>query len=154
MENGRDKTGRFAAGNKLARNGGRKGYGIEYKALKIFNEVFDENTFRATCVQLKAHIFGQKVEVKTGKVIDDPLATPHSCLAAWTKMASYKLGMPVQPVVVSQDSDGDILKIYKEMNEEHLEKIASETEKITGKNLDELIDQANTIKDTVIDGRD
>ncbi len=118
MKDDRRNNGRFAQGNKAAlgnKGGGRKGYNIEFRALTVFNEVFDEQTFRATCIQLKSHVFGQMVDVKTGKIIDDPDSTPHSRLSAWEKMANYKLGKPIQPLIMAPDEDGELMNVLKGM---------------------------------------
>jgi len=139
MKDGKDNKGRFTEGNKVAvgnKGGGRKSYNIEFKALTTFNEVFDEATFRATCIQLKAHIFGQKVDIKTGKIEDDLDSTPHSRLSAWEKMANYKLGKPIQPLVFTEDENKELLNLFNDM----YVSIAKEKDD----KLDDIVEQAKT----------
>jgi len=114
MPETRNKNGTFAKGQSGNRSG-RKGYGFEVRFKKIFADVFDETTIRAACVQLKAHVFGQRVDVKTMTVVDDPDSSPTSRLAAWTKMAEYAFGKPIQPMVVAEDQDGELLEVMKSM---------------------------------------
>lgn len=110
----RDAGGKWSKG-QTGNSAGRRGYGYEVKFKKIFSEVFDEPTIRAACIQLKSHVFGQKVDVKTGQIVDDLLSTPGSRIAAWTKMAEYAFGKPIQPVVVGQDEDGELIGLLKSM---------------------------------------
>lgn len=129
----RENGGKWAKGQTGNKNG-RRGYGYETKFRKIFSEVFDEPTIKAACIQLKSHIFGQKVDIKTGKVVDDPLATPSSCIAAFTKMAEYAGGKPVQFVVAAQDEDGELMNLLKSM----AQGIQTENDD----KLDEIVEQA------------
>ena len=129
-QNGRNSNGTFAKGHKFAT--GRKGYGFEANLSDVFGDVFDEPTVRAACQQLKAHIFGQKVNVKTGAIEDDPLSSPQSRIAAWTKMADYTFGKPVQPVLVD-DADGDLKAYFRNMPVKDRQMIVEHAEELVEK---------------------
>lgn len=96
---------------------GRRGYGYEVRFKKIFSNVFDEPTIRAACIQLKAHVFGQKIEMSTGKLVEDSDSTPQSRIAAWTKMAEYAFGKPVQPIIDVDNHDEELTEALREVAE-------------------------------------
>jgi Rad3-related DNA helicase len=111
----RKADGTFAAGNRGGP--GHPGYGKEYKFRKIFDDVFDEATVRAACIQLKSHIFGQKIDMASGKIVDDPDATANSILTAWQKMADYKFGKAVQPIIDFDNHDEELTEALREVAE-------------------------------------
>lgn len=112
----REKNGTFGKGGQ-PNPGGRRGYGYETRFKKIFSEVFDETTIRAACIQLKAHVFGQKIEMSSGKLVEDPMSTPQSKIAAWTKMTEYAFGKPVQPIIDVDNHDEELTEALREVAE-------------------------------------
>lgn len=64
-----------------------------------------------------------------GKMVEDPSSTPAARVTAFTRLASFALGRPVQPILVDS-AEGDVLARFREMSNEHLDAIVSEAQRI------------------------
>jgi hypothetical protein len=133
----REKNGTFAKGGQ-PNPGGRKGYGYEKRFRHIFRDVFDDASIRATMIQLKSHVFGQKVDIETGKIVTDADSTPQSRIAAATKVLEYGLGKPKQFIELAETS---------ELHEEVVGMITSMAESIVIENDEKLEEFVDEMKD-------
>ena len=142
MLDDRDESGRFLKG--MWRGGpGRTAKAKEEKYRGIFTEVVDAEKFRASCLQVWLDSIGKKLD-KDGKMIEDADSTPATRVNAFSRIAAYALGRPIQPVLLDS-AEGDILAIFREMSEEKLDQIIGEAQRVlaNGETLESLPMQTN-----------
>ena len=65
-----------------------------------------------------------------GKLLDDPNSTPATRISAFARMANHVLGKPIQPVLVENSLEGDILALFQQMSDEQLQAIIDEGERV------------------------
>ena len=142
MQDDRDESGRFLKG--AWRGGpGRAARAKEEKYRLAFAEVVDAEKFRASCLQVWLDSIGKKLD-KDGKMIEDADSTPATRVNAFSRIAAYALGRPIQPVLLDS-AEGDILAIFREMSEEKLDQIIGEAQRVldSGETLESLPMQTN-----------
>lgn len=126
----RDENGRFLKG--VWKGGpGRSTKFKEEKYRTIFSEVVNPEKFRASCLQVWMDSVGKKLD-KDGKMIDDSNSTPATRVNAFARIAAYALGRPIQPILVDS-AEGDILAIFREMDNDKLDQIIAEAQRILEK---------------------
>ena len=142
MQDDRDENGRFLKGMWTG-GPGRAAKAKEEKYRVAFAEVVDAEKFRASCLQVWLDSIGKKLNAD-GKMIDDADSTPATRVNAFSRIAAYALGRPIQPVLVDA-AEGDILAIFREMSEEKLDQIIGEAQRVlaNGATLESLPIQAN-----------
>jgi len=127
MFEGRNEKGKFVKG--VWQGGpGRPPKALEDKYRTIFSETITPEKFRASCVQVWLDSVGKKLS-QDGKMVEDPSSTPAARVTAFTRLASFALGRPVQPILVDS-ADGDVLARFREMSNEHLDVIVAEAQRI------------------------
>ena len=65
---------------------------------------------------------GQKLNAE-GELLDDTNLTPATRVSAFARLAGYILGKPIQPVLVENFVENEILAVFKQMSEEQLQAI-------------------------------
>jgi len=127
MLDGRDDQGKFMKGTWPG-GPGRPSKAQEDKYRRIFSETITPEKFRASCLQVWLDSVGKKLS-QDGKMTEDPDSTPAARVAAFTRLASFALGRPVQPILV-ESAEGDLLAQFREMSSEHLDAIVAEAQRI------------------------
>lgn len=127
MFEGRNEHGKFMKGTWQG-GPGRPSKAHEDKYRNIFSETITPEKFRASCVQVWLDSVGKKLN-QDGKMVEDPGSTPAARVTAFTRLASFALGRPVQPILVDS-ADGDVLARFREMSTEHLDAIVAEAQRI------------------------
>lgn len=137
MLDDRDESGRFLRGAWKG-GPGRAARAKEEKYRVAFAEVVDAEKFRASCLQVWLDSIGKKLD-KDGKMIEDADSTPATRVNAFSRIAAYALGRPIQPVLLDS-AEGDILAIFREMSEEKLDQIIGEAQRVlaNGETLENL----------------
>lgn len=131
MQDDRDENGRFLKG--MWRGGpGRAAKAKEDKYRVAFAEVVDAEKFRASCLQVWLDSIGKKLD-KDGKMIEDADSTPASRVNAFSRIAAYVLGKPLQPVLVENSIPDTLLELYQQMNA------------MSDEQLDVIIEQAQQV---------
>jgi hypothetical protein len=127
----RDENGRFLKG--IWKGGpGRSTKSREEKYRTVFSEVINSEKFRASCLQVWMGSVGKKFD-KDGKMVDDSNSTPATRVNAFARIAAYALGRPIQPILVDS-AEGDILAIFRELDNDKLDQIIAEAQRILEKN--------------------
>lgn len=130
MTEDRDINGRFITG---WRGGpGRSAKAKEEKYRTVFSETITADKFKASCLQLWMDSVGKKL-APDGKMIDDSTSTPAMRVNAFARIAAYALGRPIQPILVDS-AEGDILAIFRELDNDKLDQIIAEAQRILAKN--------------------
>lgn len=130
MSEDRDENGRFLKGAWKG-GPGRATKAKEEKYRAVFAEVVNPDKFKASCLQLWMDSVGKKLD-KEGKMIEDADSTPSTRVNAFARIAAYALGRPIQPILVDS-AEGDILAIFREMDDQKLDEIISEAQRILEK---------------------
>lgn len=121
MSNGRDEQGRFLKGDWKG-GPGRATKQREENYRTIFSATITPEKFQASCHQVWLDSVGKKLNAE-GKLLDDPNSTPASRVSAFARLANYVLGNPIQPVLVENSVENEILTVFKQMSEEQLQAI-------------------------------
>ena len=111
---------------------GRSTKAKEEKYRAVFAETITEDKFKACCLQIFMDAIGKKLD-QDGKMIVDSSSTPSTRVNAFTRIAAYALGRPIQPILVDS-AEGDILAIFREMPNDKLDEIIAEARRILEKN--------------------
>jgi hypothetical protein len=127
MLEGRNEHGKFVKGAWQG-GPGRPPKAHEDRYRGIFSETITPEKFRASCLQVWLDSVGKKLN-PDGKMVEDSNSTPAARVNAFTRLASFALGRPVQPILVDS-ADGDLLARFREMSSEHLDSIIAEAQRI------------------------
>jgi len=123
MDDERDSSGRFVAG--VWKGGpGRPAKTHEERYGRIFSATIPLEKFQASCLQIWLDSVGKKID-KNGKLIDDPHSSPFTRVNAFTRIALYVMGRPVDPGQPPSKSD-EILELYSQLSGEEIEGIVHE----------------------------
>lgn len=134
MPEDRDDNGRFLKGAWKG-GPGRSTKAREEKYRAIFAEVINPEKFKASCLQIWLDSVGKRLD-KDGKMIEDTDSTPATRVNAFSRIAGYVLGKPIQPVLVDSAA-GDVLAIFQEMSDEQLDAIIEEAHRVADNILSE-----------------
>ena len=127
MTTGRDEQGRFVKG-EWPGGPGRPAKHYEEKYRIAFSEVVTPEKFKASCQQVWMDSVGKKIDLR-GKLVEDADSTPASRVSAFSRLASYALGKPIQPVLIDS-ADGGLLAVFRDMSDENLNDIIDEAKRI------------------------
>lgn len=109
----REKNGTFAKGNRGGPGRPHKEFVKKYRS--IFDEVFTEKRWREILVQQYLDAAGKKIVGDA--IVNDETSDPHKRGQAFGRIAPYALGKPIQPIVVGEDIDGELMDMIKGMAE-------------------------------------
>lgn len=130
MSNGRNAKGRFIKGEYHG-GPGRPRTTVAPSWQQILAETITAEKFRAAAQQLWLDAVGKKID-QDGRLVDDPRSTPLARSNAFARLAAYRLGKPLQPVLVD-NAEGELLQVFREMSDENLNDIINEAKRIAEK---------------------
>ena len=138
MDSDRDDQGRFKKGEYHG-GPGRPRKTPELSRQQILSEIITPGKFRAVVQQVWLDAVGKKID-KDGKLVDDAKSTPLARSNAFTRLAGYVLGRPIQPLLVD-NAEGNVLDLFRSMSDAQLDQIIAEAQRVL--NNDETDDSAH-----------